>query len=106
VTSVTGISCEPLGWLASDVKDHQADPDFYDVHGPSDRTRHDTHRKMTGSLGKQESEERSTARVIVDRARLWAIGTLSSWLSGLVLGTPPDTATHTQGATAAHRLLP
>jgi len=62
VTSVTGISCEPLGWLANDVKNHQEDPDFYD-----------------------EREERSTASVIVDRARLWAIGTVSSWLSSLVL---------------------
>jgi hypothetical protein len=31
MTSVTGVGCEPLGWLASDVKNHQDDPDLYDV---------------------------------------------------------------------------
>lgn len=77
VTSVTGISCEPLGWLASDVKDHPEHPDFYD-----------------------ESEERSTARVIVDRARLWAIGTLSAWLSGLVL-----VGMQVPAAIVCHRML-
>jgi hypothetical protein len=57
VTSVTGIGCEPLGWLASDVKNHQEDPDFYDVHAPP--TAYDTtltyHLSITrnnGSLGK------------------------------------------------------
>ncbi|ELR19760.1 uncharacterized protein ACA1_201180 [Acanthamoeba castellanii str. Neff] len=77
VTSVTGIGCEPLGWLASDVKNHQDDPDFYD-----------------------EREERSTARVIVDRARLWAIGTVGSWLSSLVL-----VGMQVPAAIVCHRML-
>lgn len=63
VRGKVGIVPQPLGWLTSDAENNREDPALYD----------------------EEREERSTARVILDRARLFAISSAAGSACSLVL---------------------